>query len=317
MIDFETRIAAAGEHGLYSTGIEILQANVGLRCNQACAHCHLNASPNRAEMMTPDIMDLVLRAARAFRCGLVDITGGAPELHPRLRDFIRDLRAAGLPVQLRTNLSVLTEPAMEDMPLFLRRHQVHLVGSMPCYLEENVRAQRGPGVYEKSIVAIRKLNALGYGVDAELPLNLVYNPAGPFLPPEQSALEAAYRRELATRFGVRFTRLLAIANMPIGRFLADLRRRRLEQDYLGLLFDSFNPATVAGLMCRHQISVAWDGTLYDCDFNLALGWPVDHGIADHVRDFDPETLAHRRIVTGPHCFGCTAGAGSSCRGTLA
>jgi len=317
MIDFETRIAAAGEHGLYSTGIEILQANVGLRCNQACAHCHLNASPNRAEMMTPDIMDLVLRAARAFRCGLVDITGGAPELHPRLRDFIRDLRAAGLPVQLRTNLSVLTEPAMEDMPLFLRRHQVHLVGSMPCYLEENVRAQRGPGVYEKSIAAIRKLNALGYGVDAELPLNLVYNPAGPFLPPEQSALEAAYRRELAARFGVRFTSLLAIANMPIGRFLADLRRRRLEQDYLGLLFDSFNLATVAGLMCRHQISVAWDGTLYDCDFNLALGWPVDHGIADHVRDFDPEALAHRRIVTGPHCFGCTAGAGSSCRGTLA
>ncbi len=188
---------------------------------------------------------------------------------------------------------------------------------MPCYLEETVRAQRGPGIYEKSVEAIRRLNSLGYGIDPGLALDLVYNPGGPFLPAAQGELEQAYRRELGERFGIRFTRLLTITNMPIGRFGAELRRQQKAGEYMRLLQDSFNPRTVDGVMCRRQISVGWDGTLYDCDFNLAIGLAVDHGAPDRISDFDPSVLSKRRIVTGDHCFGCTAGSGSSCAGALA
>jgi radical SAM/Cys-rich protein len=200
---------------------------------------------------------------------------------------------------------------------FLREHRVSLVGSMPCYLEENVAAQRGPDAYNRSGEAIRRLNAVGYAMDDGLELNLVYNPVGPFLPPEQSALEKDYRRELGERFGASFTRLLTITNMPLGRFGDDLRRHGQFQQYMELLRKSFNPATVLGLMCRHQISVGWDGTLYDCDFNLAMSYPVDHGAPNHIRRFDPGLLSNRRIVTDRHCLGCTAGHGSSCAGSLA
>jgi len=220
-------------------------------------------------------------------------------------------------VQVRTNLTVLLEPGMETLPEWLREHQVQLVASLPCYLEQNVRAQRGERTYEKSIEAIKRLNALGYGSDPRLPLNLVYNPGGPFLPPEQSTLEADYRRELGSRFDITFSHLLTITNVPIGRFRAELRRQNQEQEYLQLLRAAFNPLTVEGLMCRHQISVGWDGTLFDCDFNLALGYAVDHGAPDHIRSFDPDALKTRRIVTGEHCFSCTAGHGSSCGGALA
>jgi radical SAM/Cys-rich protein len=202
------------------------------------------------------------------------------------------------------------------MPEFFREHEVQLVASMPCYLEENVRAQRGAGVYEKSIEAIKRLNAIGYGRDPGLPLNLVYNPGGAFLPSPQSALEEDYRRELGQRFGIVFTHLLTITNMSLGRFRTELSRQDKEQDYLRLLRDSFNPQTVGGLMCRRQLSVGWDGTLFDCDFNLALGLPVNHGAPDHIRFFNMGDLQTRRIVTGEHCFGCTAGAGSSCGGAL-
>jgi radical SAM/Cys-rich protein len=191
-----------------------------------------------------------------------------------------------------------------------------LVASLPCYLEENVSAQRGKGVYEKSIAAIKRLNNMGYGFDTALPLNLVYNPGGPFLPPSQSALEKDYRRELGRHFNITFNRLLTIANMPLGRFRADLSRRDQEQTYLQLLRKSFNPDTLSGLMCRHQISIGWDGTLYDCDFNLALGLAVDHGAPNHIKSFRLSDLSLRRIVTGEHCFGCTAGSGSSCAGAL-
>jgi len=261
-------------------------------------------------------MRQVIAACKAAGCGLVDLTGGAPELNPHFRRFVSALREEGFAVQVRTNLTVLSEPGMESTPQFLRDQQVRLVASMPCYLEENVRAQRGAGAYERSLETMRLLNALGYGTQPGLSLDLVYNPGGPSLPPEQSGLEADYRRELGERFGVTFSRLLTITNMPIGRFQATLRQQGCEGEYLQLLKDAFNPQTVEGLMCRHQVSIGWDGTVYDCDFNLALRLPVNHGAPDHIRRFDAAGLAGRRIVTGDHCYGCTAGSGSSCGGTL-
>ena len=316
MNEFERQIEVISGGGLHSLNIETLQVNLGLLCNQQCAHCHLEASPQRDEIMGWDVMELILEAAKSARCQLVDLTGGAPELNPHFRRFVTALRQEGYSVQLRTNLTVLLEPYMEGMPEFLRKHRVRLVASMPCYLEENVRAQRGPGTYEKSVAAIRILNGLGYGSDPELPLNLVYNPGGPFLPPAQSALEEDYRRELDQHFGIVFSHLLTITNMPLGRFRNELDRQGQRKTYLRLLRDSFNLRTVSGLMCRNQLSVGWNGTLYDCDFNLALGLPVNHGVPDHIRSFRPEELRKRRVVTGEHCFACTAGAGSSCGGAL-
>jgi radical SAM/Cys-rich protein len=316
MNDFEKQIDRNGENGLRSFNIEILQVNLGLRCNQKCHHCHLEASPQRKEMMDWPTMERVLEAAKEIQCHLVDLTGGAPELNPHFRSFVASLRQAGHPVQVRTNLTVLQEPGMKDVPKFFRDYQIQLVASMPCYLEENVCAQRGKGVYEKSITAIKRLNTLGYGSDPALSLNLVYNPGGPFLPPPQAALEADYRRELAERFGIFFTYLLTITNMPLGRFRSELAKQNQERSYLQMLRTSFNPQTIPRLMCRHQISVGWDGTLYDCDFNMALGLPVDHGAPDHIRSFRPPDLMERRIVTGDHCYACTAGSGSSCGGAL-
>jgi len=316
MNNFEKQIAEVGSEGLHSLKVKTLQVNLGRQCNQKCNHCHLEASPQRKETMEWPTMELILEAARSLRCQLVDLTGGAPELNPSFRRFIAALRQEGLSVQVRTNLTVLLEPDMNTLPEFLRDHEVQLVASMPCYLEENVSAQRGKGVYEKSIQAIKRLNGLGYGHESSLSLNLVYNPGGPFLPPSQPALEEDYRRELNKRFGIRFTRLLTITNMPLGRFRKELNRQNQEENYLELLRKSFNPLTLQGLMCRHQITVGWDGTLYDCDFNAALGLAVNHGAPDHIRFFNAEDLWTRRIVTGEHCFGCTAGSGSSCGGAL-
>ncbi len=313
---FDTYVAECCGHELRSEEIATIQVNLGLLCNQRCRHCHLEASPERREIMSWDTMAGILKAAEDMGDVRFDLTGGAPELNPYFRRFVSALRAGGHTVQVRTNLTVMLEPGMEDLPAFLRARHVHLVGSLPCYLEENVNAQRGPGVYGRSIEALQRLNAVGYGTCGGLQLDLVYNSAGPFLPPEQSALENDYRAGLRTQFGVEFTRLLTITNMPIGRFMADLRRRHQDAEYLKLLKESFNCSTVAGLMCRHQISVGWNGTLYDCDFNLALGYPVDHGAPSSLRKFDPQALCHRRIVTEEHCFGCTAGAGSSCGGSL-
>ena len=316
MNDFEKQIAENTGDGLYSLKIDVLQVNLGLRCNQQCVHCHLEASPLRTERMEWPVMELVLEAAKHSRCRLVDLTGGAPELNPHFRAFITALRKEGHRVQVRTNLTILQDPGMEEMLEFFKEHQVQLVASLPCYLEENVCAQRGKGVYEKSITAIRHLNTLGYGSAENLSLSLVYNPGGAFLPPAQTALEADYRRELGRRFGIQFTRLLTITNMPLGRFRLDLSKQKQENEYLDLLRSAFNPNTVPGLMCRHQISIGWDGTLYDCDFNLALSLPVDHGAPDHIKSFRVSDLKERRIVTGEHCFGCTAGSGSSCGGAL-
>ncbi len=313
---FEERVSGIEGEGLHSLKIEIMQVNLGLRCNQQCVHCHLEASPERREVMEWSTLQQVLQAAKEVSCQLVDVTGGAPELNPHFRRFVGVLRERRHQVQVRTNLTVLLQPGMEEMPKFFRDHEIQLVASLPCYLEDNVRAQRGERVYEKSIAAIRRLNEVGYGTEPGLCLNLVYNPGGAFLPPPQLALEKDYRRELNGRFGITFTRLLTITNMPIGRFRKELGRKNLERNYINLLQESFNPQTVGGLMCRYQLSVGWDGTLYDCDFNLALDLPVDHGVPNHVQSFRLEDLWKRRIVTGEHCFGCTAGSGSSCRGAL-
>lgn len=316
MNEFDARITQTTGQELRGAGIDTIQVNVGLVCNQECVHCHVASSPRRKEIMDWETMERIIRAASQVQCRLVDITGGAPELNPHFRSFVEMLRSNGFFVQVRTNLTVLLWPEMRDMPDFYKQHQIHLIASLPCYLAENVDRQRGPGVYAKSIEALRRLNAIGYGSDPNLPLNLVYNSIGPILPPNQETLQEAYRRELQQRFGIVFTHLLTITNMPIGRFRADLRHQNQEAEYMRLLRDSFNPATVDSLMCRRQINVNWDGMLYDCDFNLALRMPVGYGAPSHIRDFDPGRLARRRIVTGDHCFGCTAGCGSSCSGAL-
>jgi radical SAM/Cys-rich protein len=313
---FEQTIRHHGHKGLGADGIRILQANLGFLCNLKCRHCHVEASPERREVMSGEIVDQVLSALGQLPGVLLDLTGGAPELNPQFRRLVAAARDAGHPVQVRTNLAVLFEPGMEELPGFFRDHRVQLVASMPCYLEENVCAQRGTGVYQRAVEAIRTLNALGYGTGQGLTLDLVYNPGGPFLPPDQLSLEADYRRELDARFGLHFNRLLTIANMPIGRFLEDLEQDGRAEGYRALLDASFNPLTLDGLMCRQQLAVGWDGTLYDCDFNLALGIPVAYGAPDHISRFDPDPLATRRVVTGEHCFGCTAGCGSSCGGAL-
>jgi radical SAM/Cys-rich protein len=260
-------------------------------------------------------MRSVLVAAHLARPKLVDITGGAPELNPCLRKFIRSLREEGHKVQVRTNLTVLLELGMGTTMRFYRDIGVKLVASLPCYLKKEVDSQRGKGVFERSLEAIRRLNGIGYGRDSELGLDLVFNPEGAFLPAEQKVLESEYREELS-KFGLFFNDLLTITNMPIGRFLQLLRRRGLEGEYRLLLRSSFNPETIDKLMCRNQVNIGWDGTLYDCDFNFALGLPIDFGLASHIRDFDPPAHGKRRIVTGDHCFGCTAGHGSSCGGAL-
>jgi len=315
--DFDRRVADAEGRPLRGLTIDTVQVNIGLRCNLACHHCHVESGPSRSEEMTWETMAEVLDAARRAGAATLDVTGGAPEMHPSFRRFVAEARESSLGVIVRTNLTILLEDGYTDLPKFFREHQVHLVASLPCYLEENVDRQRGRGVYRDSIEAIRRLNAAGYGRQPDLPLDLVYNPGGPTLPPRQEQLEADYHRELAARFGIRFTRLLTIANMPIGRFLHDLARQGRDRAYMDLLRDGFNPGTLAGLMCRHQLHVGWDGTLYDCDFNFALGLPVNDASCRHVRDFDPARFRSRTIATGPHCFGCTAGSGSSCGGAIA
>ncbi len=314
---FDARVTPVLEEQLRSIAVDTMQLNLGLRCNQACTHCHVSASPARRESMPWPVMSAAIKAARVLGCTFFDLTGGAPELNPHFRTLVSSLRSAGYAVQVRTNLTVLLEPGSAGLAEFLRAEQVRLVASLPCYLEENVDRQRGAGVYARSIEAIQMLNALGYGVDPGLVLNLVYNPGGPLLPGEQTALETDYRHELRERHGLAFTRLLTIANMPIGRFRTTLSREHGLDSYMEELRDSWNPTTLAGLMCRYQLSIGWDGSLYDCDFNLALGLKLDQGLPRNILDCDPQLLVQRRITTGDHCFGCTAGQGSSCGGALA
>jgi radical SAM/Cys-rich protein len=313
---FDEYIRLAGSCPLEALEIDTIQVNVGLLCNLKCEHCHVVAGPGRKELMSWETMQQVLDAAIRTRARMIDITGGAPEMVPHFREFVLALRTHGFAVQVRTNLTILFQSGFEGMAEFMAAQKVGLVASLPCYLEENVDAQRGSGVFRDSIQVLQNLNSLGYGIREELPLTLVYNPLGPSLPPDQTDLEPQYRHHLAEEYGIQFTRLIAIANMPIGRFWAKLKHQKQDKAYFHLLKDAYNPKTVDGLMCRHLISVDWEGNIHDCDFNLALGIPVNHGAPNHVRGFDPHVLVKRRIQTGNHCFGCTAGCGSSCGGEL-
>lgn len=313
---FEAKLVSLGCDGLHSQGIDIVEINLGRRCNLACTHCHLSCSPDRSEMMSRDVMDQALQAVAQSGCSKVDITGGAPEMHPRLRSLIRELKSMGKTVQLRTNLTALLGPSANGLIDFLRENEVQLVASLPCYTAENVDSQRGDGVYEKCVATIKCLNEAGYATDARLPLDLVYNPSAAVLPGAQDALETDYKRELAERHGIKFSNLLVITNMPIGRFQQTLDAEGTAEEYMRTLSDAFNPEAVKAVMCRHQVSIDWDGTLYDCDFNLALGLAVNHDTPSKITEFSPESIGRRRIVTGEHCFGCTAGAGSSCSGVL-
>lgn len=313
---FDSKTAPFLPAGVTCTGIKTVQVNLGRMCNLSCRHCHLECSPDRDEMMSESVMDKVLDVVKKTGCELVDITGGAPELHPDLKTFIERLADTGVKIQVRTNFVALSEQEETGIMQFFRCNKVQVVGSLPCYTEENVTSQRGEGVYETSIETIKKLNGLGYGVEPELSLGLVYNPGGPFLPGSQIELEEAYRRELDERFGIVFTNLFVITNMPIGRFGEQLKVDGMMDGYMTTLSESFNEATLDGLMCRHQVCVDWDGTLYDCDFNLASGLSLDHGVSDRLEEFSADDVASRRIVTADHCLACTAGAGSSCSGAL-
>jgi radical SAM/Cys-rich protein len=315
MNEFDKKIREVTGDGLSESIMRTLQVNIGLRCNQECRHCHLVASPSRTEMMSWKTMTKVLAAAAAYPFSLIDITGGAPELNPSFMKFVTALRTKGYMVQVRTNLTVLHDNGAKKTAQFYADHAVQLIASLPCYVEEEVRLQRGEKVFEQSIEALQVLNDVGYGTDS-LVLDLMFNPLDAVLPPEQATLEKEYRQELLEKYGIRFSHLLTLTNMPIGRFIQNLKKTHQEQAYRKMLRDSFNPDTVDRLMCRSQIEVGWDGTLYDCDFNLALGRPVLSSAPCHIKDFDPVALSSRKIATGNHCFGCTAGHGSSCGGAL-
>lgn len=301
---------------LRAVEISTLQVNLGTVCNQSCSHCHLRAGPSRTEMMSSEGIDLILETLRRIPFQTLDITGGAPEMHPDFRRLVIEARPLVCRLIDRCNLTILMQPGQENTAEFLKRHQVEIIASLPCYTLQNVDSMRGSGVFESSISALKKLNSIGYGVDPKLPLNIVYNPEGASLPASGLSLEDEFKRELYQQFGVQFNRLLVMANAPIGRFNETLRKSGLRDEYMDYLAANFNSKTVPDLMCRHTLSVGWDGRLYDCDFNLALNIPVNHGTPNTLTDFDYNELQSRRIVTGDHCLTCTAGSGSSCGGEL-
>jgi radical SAM/Cys-rich protein len=312
---FGARLRSAGGE-LRAGRPTTLQVNVGKKCNQACRHCHVDASPQRTESMPDAVVEACLRALRRFpELATVDITGGAPELHPRFRDMVRAAQALGRHVMVRHNLTVQFEEGQEDLPEFFAAHGCEVVCSLPHYTADATDRQRGRGVYEASIRALKRLNAAGYGQGGGLLLNLVANPVGAFLPPRQEDFERDCREHLLRVHGVRFDHLFTLTNMPIARFERWLRQAGLYEDYLDRLDAAFNPATLPGLMCRTLVSVSWEGTLYDCDFNQMLDLRLAEPATIH--EFDVDALTDRRIVTGDHCLGCTAGAGSSCGGQLA
>jgi radical SAM/Cys-rich protein len=314
---FHERVAASGGP-LRAERVTTLQINVGRKCNQACRHCHVDASPQRTEMMSDEVVDACLHVlAETPEIATLDITGGAPELHARFREMVRRARALGRAVMVRHNLTVQLEPGHADLPRFFADQGVEVVSSLPHYLPETTDRQRGGGVFEKSIRALRALNEVGYGRGGGLVLTLVSNPVGAFLPPRQEDLERDTRDHLSRHHGVVFDHLYTITNMPIARFEAWLKRADVYDDYMDRLRSAFNPATVPGLMCRHLISVGYDGRLFDCDFNQMLEMETADGLPRDVRALDVRALAGRAVRTGEHCYGCTAGAGSSCGGSLA
>ena len=309
-------------HGLQlrRTRPRVLQVNVGRLCNLTCVHCHVNAGPARKEIMRVDTIERILEWQRRARLPVVDLTGGAPEMIPGFRYLVKELRALDETVTIidRCNLTIVLAAGYEDLPEFLAAQRVEIIASMPCYTPDNVNAQRGDGVFEESIAALKRLNAIGYGLNPALPLHLVYNPLGAKLPGPQFELEADYKHELRTHFGIEFNRLFTITNLPIGRFASSLRHSGGYEGYMALLQSAFNPATVEGLMCRDTINVSWQGEVFDCDFNQMVNLPLLDAAGEtlYLWDIDPESMEGRDIRTASHCFGCTAGAGSSCGGAI-
>ncbi len=293
---------------------ETLQINVGRKCNQTCTHCHVNAGPTRTEMMDEETAHKVGAWILEHKPATVDITGGAPEISEFFRYFVETARSVGSHVIDRNNLTIIETKTHAYLPEYLAKHEVEVVASLPCYLEDNVDSQRGNGVFQKSISALKKLNAVGYGTT--LPLTLVYNPIGAKLPPDQAELEADYKEELLARYGIVFTRLFAITNLPIARFATDLREHGQWDYYMELLANNFNPATVDGLMCRSTINIGYEGEVFDCDFNQMLRMQQRTDKPLYLWDVTPASMVSQPILTANHCFGCTAGAGSSCSGAL-
>ena len=315
---FEDRLSRMGLQPLGPTQIEILQVNVGKMCNQTCAHCHVDAGPDRQEIMTRETMEYCLQALEDSSVHTVDITGGAPEMNPDFRWFVEEVSRRGRQVMVRSNLTILTvNKTYRTLPEFFAQHRATIVSSLPCYTAENTDKQRGEGVFDRSMEALQMLNAVGYGQPGSgLQLHLVYNPLGAFLPPPQEQLKSDYQRVLKENFGIVFNDLYCITNMPISRFLDYLRSQGQYEEYMETLIHAFNPAAVSGLMCRNTLSVGWEGSLYDCDFNQMLDLTVESGAPRHIRNFDFGALSARRIVLNQHCYGCTAGAGSSCGGEI-
>ncbi len=313
---FDDALRGTGLGTLSRAPLRELQVNLGRLCNQACSHCHVDAGPKRTEIMQWETMSRILSWYAAAGLRRADITGGAPELNPNFRKFVDALLALGAQVNSRCNLTVLMEPGQEDLAAWYAERRVHMVCSLPCYSKQNVDEQRGDGVFNKSIEALRLLNRHGYGRDEDLHLDLVYNPGGAVLPPAQDQLESDYKTRLYDGFGIRFNRLLTLTNLPINRFAHYLRRTGQTRSYQQLLVENFNRDSVPNLMCRHVLSVDWLGRVYDCDFNQMLALPLgDHG-PRQLWDIDPHTLEETPIAVDRHCFGCTAGAGSSCGGAL-
>ncbi len=312
---FEDALAASGLHPLRPTGIEILQVNVGKKCNQTCRHCHVDAGPDRTEMMPDGVVDRVLEVVESTDIPVVDITGGAPELHRRWREMVTRSAAAGKRVMDRCNLTITRLPNYRYLPDFFAEHRVEVVASLPHFRQAGTDAQRGDGVFEDSIAALHRLNEVGYGMPGTgLLLDLVTNPVGTFLPAGQAALERDWKAQLRRLHGIEFNRLFTITNMPISRFLEQLQATGRTMEYMERLVNAYNPAAAAGVMCRNTLSVGWDGTLYDCDFNGMLDLPLHPSAPRTIFEWDRARLEGREIMVGPHCFGCTAGSGSSCGG---
>ena len=305
-------------HDIKRDFLETLQINIGYKCNQTCSHCHVNAGPNRKEMMSEETIKIIPKVIEANNIKVLDITGGAPELHPQFKQLITEVKSLDVQIIDRCNLTILTETGFKDMAQFLASNKVKIIASLPCYLKDNVDEQRGVGVFEKSIQALKTLNSLGYGIENnDLILNLVYNPNGPQLPPSQVELEETYRKQLKDRFGIYFTNLFVLANMPINRFADYLIQIGKLKEYSQLLQANYNPENLKSVMCKKTISVDWEGFLYDCDFNQQLGIKTT-GDIKHLTDLlkPLKSLKDNPISIGNHCFGCTAGAGSSCGGEL-
>ncbi len=302
---------------LTATDIEIFQINLGKKCNQTCRHCHVDAGPDRTEVMPREVLDQCLAVLANSDIPTVDITGGAPELHPDFCDLVEQVSAMGKGVKDRCNLTILLLPNYAHLPEFFAKHQVEVIGSLPYYREKQTDAQRGAGVFKESIEALTRLNAVGYGMPGSgLVLNLVTNPVGAFLPGNQTSLELQWKRELERRHGIVFNNLFTITNMPISRFLDWLQETNNLEGYMTRLLDAFNPGAAEGVMCRNTLSVGWNGRLYDCDFNQMLELGLGPGLPESIFVFDIEQIRNRKIVVGPHCFGCTAGAGSSCSSVI-